>query len=207
MDSKYKKLSQANMAFKNDEIIQACVLYKKLLLFYTEEDISFYSLIINNIIENFYVLKNNERYLLLQLNDNKIKCEIKPEGYQYLCRLLLCSDYQTRILSIEFLKRYFTDEMFNLSVKYTILSLLDKETTTYDEVISILSLISLFFSVFGDYFIKNLKLLTTKYSHLYSNIKDVIEKNYINIDISILNMGVKMNSNINNIEVYELNNN
>lgn len=186
MDSRHKELSQVNLLFSKNESLNACVLLKNLLI-ESYEDLSFYCLVINNLIENFSFLVNNDRYLLTKLGLNKLNTDIKVENISILTNLLQSTNYETRLNTINFIDAFFTDEMIGLDIKYQLLAILEKDFSTVDERKAIFSMIELRYNIFGDYFIRNLK--STAYSRknilLKNEISRIIDTNCNNIKMNI----------------------
>ncbi len=155
-DNKYKLLSQANLYFKNGNIIDTCILYRQLISSYAKEDNIFYSMIISSLIENFIIATNQERYLInnipLNKSESKVNFELKHDTSVKLSKLIEYSDYITRMNTLNMIMTYFTKETIDSKILITIGNCLLKEDLLQCEV-DILSKIIQEFSPIFDQFI------------------------------------------------------
>lgn len=191
MENKYKSLSVANSNFKSGSILNACLLFKNLLNEYCKADPNFYGLVINNLIEHYYFTSNSNRLMLNEIvtsDDNprlwKLECLVKADNTNYIEMLLLCSDYRTRLLILQFIHKYFSGSMIDLNTKYIIMGMLTKQTSTRGEVKQTLEMINDFFSIFFDCFTSKIWSILESRPDLELSILQILKQNESSIDFS-----------------------
>ena len=87
----------------------------------------FLSLIFSNLIDNFFTTTNTNRYMLVNVlfkKYGKYIQEIKPESFDFICRILLCTDIDSRVYCYEIM--YYTQKLItsnNIILKNTLLDL------------------------------------------------------------------------------------